>query len=228
MYSRKNIGEKMLVKTSEINLFYEKAGHGTPLIMLHGNGEDHTVFNKAVSVLKNNYTVYAIDTRGHGKSDSVSELHYEDMAEDIYEFINILKLEKPVVYGFSDGGIVALILAIKHPDLLSKIIISGVNAQPNGLKRIHLLTYKISYFFSKSSKIKLMLTEPNITDEMLKSIKIPAVITAGSNDMIKLNHMKHIAECIPNCTFRVFNGELHGSYVVNSTKIAEFILNNAN
>lgn len=228
MYSRKNIGEKMLVKTSEINLFYEKTGHGTPLIMLHGNGEDHTVFNKAVSVLKNNYTVYAIDTRGHGKSDSVSELHYEDMAEDIYEFINILKLEKPVVYGFSDGGIVALILAIKHPDLLSKIIISGVNAQPNGLKRIHLLTYKISYFFSKSSKIKLMLTEPNITDEMLKSIKIPAVITAGSNDMIKLSHMKHIAECIPNCTFRVFNGELHGSYVVNSTKIAEFILNNAN
>lgn len=218
----------MFLDTGKIKLYYEKTGTGTPIIMLHGNGEDHKIFNKTVQILKNHYTVYAIDSRDHGKSGKVTELHYEDMADDIYDFITMLGIEKPIVYGFSDGGIIALILAVKHQDILSKIIVSGVNAAPNGLKTIHILTYKISYFFHKNPKVKMMLTEPNISDNMLKSIKIPAVITAGSNDMIKQSHMKHIANCIPNSTFTIFKNELHGSYIVNSTKIAEFILKQDN
>lgn len=218
----------MFLDTGKIKLYYEKTGTGTPIIMLHGNGEDHKIFNKTVQILKNHYTVYAIDSRDHGKSGKVNELHYEDMADDVYDFITLLNLEKPIVYGFSDGGILALILAVKHQDILSKIIVSGVNAAPNGLKTIHILTYKISYFFHKNPKVKMMLTEPNITDNMLKSIKIPAVITAGSNDMIKQRHMQHIADCIPNSTFTIFKNELHGSYIVNSTKIAEFILKQDN
>lgn len=218
----------MFLDTGKIKLYYEKTGTGKPIILLHGNGEDHKIFNKTVQILKNHYTVYAIDSRDHGKSGKVNELHYEDMADDVYDFITLLNLEKPIVYGFSDGGILALILAVKHQDILSKIIVSGVNAAPNGLKTIHILTYKISYFFHKNPKVKMMLTEPNITDNMLKSIKIPAVITAGSNDMIKQRHMQHIADCIPNSTFTVFKNELHGSYIVNSTKIAEFILKQDN
>lgn len=218
----------MFLDTGKIKLYYEKTGTGKPIILLHGNGEDHKIFNKTVQILKNHYTVYAIDSRDHGKSGKVNELHYEDMADDIYDFITMLGIEKPIVYGFSDGGILALILAVKHQDILSKIIVSGVNAAPNGLKTIHILTYKISYFFHKNPKVKMMLTEPNISDNMLKSIKIPAVITAGSNDMIKQRHMQHIADCIPNSTFTIFKNELHGSYIVNSTKIAEFILKQDN
>lgn len=214
----------MTVKTSKITLFYEKFGNGAPLIMLHGNGEDHNIFSKAISVLQKHFTVYAVDTRGHGKSSDADEFHYEDMADDIFEFIGILNLDKPTVYGFSDGGIVALLLAYKHQDMLSRIIISGVNAMPDGLKSINLFFYRFSYIFKKSKFVKLMLTEPNITDEMLKTIEIPVNMTAGSNDMIKQSHMKHIADCLPNSTFTVFKNELHGSYIVNSTKIADYIL----
>lgn len=214
----------MIQQTSKINLYYEKTGTGVPLIMLHGNGEDHTIFNKATAVLKKHFTVYAIDTRGHGKSSPVDELHYEDMANDVYEFICKLNLEKPIVYGFSDGGIVALILAIKHPEAISRIVASGVNTQPNGLNTINLLIYKITYFFTRAKRIKLMLTEPNITDTQLNNIKIPVSVTGGSKDMIKQSHLKHIADNIPNSTLTIFNGELHGSYVVNSTKIADFII----
>ena len=53
----------MILETSEVKLYYEKCGNGQPLIMLHGSGEDCTIFNKAISVLKNHFTVYAIDTR---------------------------------------------------------------------------------------------------------------------------------------------------------------------
>ncbi len=214
----------MIQQTSKINLYYEKTGTGVPLIMLHGNGEDHTIFNKATAVLKKHFTVYAIDTRGHGKSSPVDELHYEDMANDVYEFICKLNLEKPIVYGFSDGGIVALILAIKHPEAISRIVASGVNTQPNGLNTINLLIYKITYFFTRAKRIKLMLNEPSITDTQLNNIKIPVSVTGGSKDMIKQSHLKHIADSIPNSTLTIFNGELHGSYVVNSTKIADFII----
>ena len=214
----------MIQQTSKINLYYEKTGTGVPLIMLHGNGEDHTIFNKATAVLKKHFTVYAIDTRGHGKSSPVDELHYEDMANDVYEFICKLSLEKPIVYGFSDGGIVALILAIKHPEAISQIVASGVNTQPNGLNTINLLIYKITYFFTRAKRIKLMLTAPNITDTQLNNIKIPVSVTGGSKDMIKQSHLKHIADSIPNSTLTIFNGEFHGSYVVNSTKIADFII----
>ena len=51
-------------------IYYEKIGTGKPLILLHGNKEDHTIFNKLTASLKNSFTVYSIDSRGHGKSSS--------------------------------------------------------------------------------------------------------------------------------------------------------------
>lgn len=214
----------MILETSEVKLYYEKCGNGQPLIMLHGSGEDCTIFNKAISVLKNHFTVYAIDTRNHGKSSKVSELHYDDMANDVYEFITKLDIEKPVVYGFSDGGIIALILALKHQELLSRIIISGVNTQPSGLLGWQTAMYRFAYFFSRAKRIKVILTEPNISNEELKTIKIPVDMTGGSNDMIKQSHFKEIADHIPNSTLTIFKNELHGTYIVNSTKIADYIL----
>ncbi len=207
-----------------IKLNYEEKGKGFPLILLHGNGENTNYFKNQINFFSEQYKVIAIDTRGHGKSSPVDELHYEDMANDVYEFICKLNLEKPIVYGFSDGGIVALILAIKHPEAISRIVASGVNTQPNGLNTINLLIYKITYFFTRAKRIKLMLTEPNITDTQLNNIKIPVSVTGGSKDMIKQSHLKHIADNIPNSTLTIFNGEFHGSYVVNSTKIADFII----
>lgn len=85
----------MQIKVNNINLFYTCQGVGEPLIMLHGNGEDHTIFDEAVELLSEHFTVYAIDTRDHGQSDKVNELHYGDMAEDVRCFIEELHLEKP-------------------------------------------------------------------------------------------------------------------------------------
>ncbi len=217
----------MYFKTSTVDLYYEKHGSGEPLILLHGNGESHAIFDKAAEVLERHFTVYAVDSRGHGDSTKVDELHYEDMANDIYEFITGLDLSKPVVYGFSDGGIIALLLAIKYPDLLSRIIASGVNTTPRGIKNGWMAMFKAFYFFTKSSEFRLMLTEPDITAEMLASISVPVTLTGGSRDMIKTKHMRTTAESIPNAQFILLPGESHGSYVINSEKIAHIILDSA-
>lgn len=214
----------MQITVNNLTLFYTCIGSGEPLIMLHGNGEDHTIFDEAVELLSKYFTVYAIDTRDHGQSDKVEELHYNDMAEDIRAYIEELHLEKPILYGFSDGGIIGLILASKYPDLLSKVIGSGVNVNPDGLVKGWHTIFKIIYFFNRSPQFKLMLTEPDITAEELKQIQIPVYLTGGSKDMIQQKHMQFIADSIPGAKLTIFDGEKHGSYIIHSQKIAEVIL----
>ena len=64
----------MNLQTSKVNLYYEKYGEGQPLILLHGNGENHKIFEKSIDVLEKHFTVYVIDSRGHGESSPVDEL----------------------------------------------------------------------------------------------------------------------------------------------------------
>ena len=66
----------MYIGVNGIQLYYEKTGHGRPLIMVHGNSEDHTIFKEAVEVLKEHFTCYTPDSRGHGQSSPCRELHY--------------------------------------------------------------------------------------------------------------------------------------------------------
>ena len=214
----------MKIKINNIDIFYKTIGSGPPLIMIHGNGESHNIFDKAVSILSKRYTVYLLDSRGHGSSKYKGDLHYEDMASDIYQFINKLNIKNPVFYGFSDGGIIGIILAIKYPKLLKSMVISGVNIKPEGIKRKWLLVFKFIYKVTRSKSYYMMLTEPNLQEDLLKQIEIPTYITAGSKDMISLEHINHISELIPNSTIKIFTNQGHGSYIVNSTVIADYIM----
>ena len=63
----------MTININGLVIYYEKSGKGEPLILLHGNGEDHTIFENSILILEKQFTVYALDTRGHGQSDKVSE-----------------------------------------------------------------------------------------------------------------------------------------------------------
>ena len=119
---------------NDIRLFYEQYGEGRPLVLLHGNGEDHTIFDEAMEVLGERFTCFAIDSRGHGDSDMVDELHYEDMAADLLAFLEALDLWDVVLCGYSDGGIVAL-MAAPWTDRVTDLIVCGANTRPRALKR---------------------------------------------------------------------------------------------
>lgn len=77
----------MKANVNGVDLFYKKQGKGPPIILLHGNGEDHNIFSETASLLKNTHTVYAIDSRGHGLSQEIDEFDYNEMAQDIIEFM---------------------------------------------------------------------------------------------------------------------------------------------
>ena len=214
----------MKIRINGIRLYYEKTGDGPPLVMVHCNSMDHRIFRTAVRVLAQRFSVYCPDSRDHGKSEKVKTLHYEDMAEDLYAFITTLGLERPAYYGFSDGGIIGLLLAARRPDLLSALIVSGASLRPDSTKDLPLRFFKLWSHVDRSDKMRIMLREPDITDEMLRSIRVPTFVTAGERDVIKEAHTRHIAETIPGAQLKIFPHTGHTGYIMRSRKIADYIL----
>lgn len=217
----------MYIEVNSVKLYYEKCGSGAPLILTHCNSMSHKIFHPAIKKLSKHFTVYAVDSRDHGKSTKVKTLHYAEMVQDMYEFITKLNIEKPIFYGFSDGGIIGIMLAAKYPDLLSKLIISGASINPASTKPLPMFFFRLGAFFVPTDKMKLMLREPNITEKELRSINIPTLVTCGSHDVIKPSHSRYIADNIPDAKLKIFNGQGHSGYIMYSTKIADCIIENA-
>ena len=213
----------MEILVNNVKLYYEECGSGKPIILLHGNQESHEIFDKLIDKLKDNYKVYAIDSRCHGKSENPIDISYDLMCDDIIDFIKKLHIDRPILYGFSDGGIIGILVAIKEPDLLSKLIVSGANITPDVFTPFDLLLTKLFYFFTRSKYIKMMLDEPNIPLKDLQKIAIPVHVLAGEKDVIKLDHTKLIADNIKNSTMEIIPKEKHGSYIIHSEKIYKII-----
>ena len=215
----------MYIDINNVKLYYNVVGTGSPLILIHGNGESHEIFDEAVKLLSEHFTCYLLDSRGHGQSQKVSEYHYADMAEDVYQFIQALSLQNITFYGFSDGGIIGLLLASRYPDLFGRMIISGANTSPAAISGwVEEAFQNWRQIMKKSALFKLMMTEPDITREQLAAIQIPTLVLAGSEDVIDETDTRFIAESIPGADLRILPGEDHDSYIVGSTKVAELIL----
>lgn len=214
----------MRTEVNGININYEKTGKGEQsIVLLHGNGEDHTMFFELSQLLAKDFTVYALDSRGHGESDPVDYLTYDEMAEDVVSFIKKKKIKHPILYGFSDGGILGLLIAIRHPGLISKLIISGANLKPTGLKNWFLRQCELDYEANHSPLIELMLNNPNISHEELHTIHIPTLILAGEDDLVKEAHTESIHRNIENSQMQILAGEGHDTYVIHNPKLYDII-----
>ena len=213
----------MYIQLNSQIISYEKTGEGSPVILLHGNGEDHHIFDALAQTMSMDHTVYAMDSRGHGESASPKVYHYKDMASDVVNLIEGLEIDHPVILGFSDGAIVALIVAIKRSDLLRGLICCGANLSPDGLTRKALHEIKKLYKTNKDPRTLLMLEEPDIKPAELAAITVPTLFFAGENDMVKEKETAKIAANIPNAKVQIFKNQDHSSYIVGTDKIYRFI-----
>ena len=119
----------------DITLNYVETGEGFPLVLLHGNGEDHTYFKRQMEPFSLKYRVIALDTRGHGKSPRGSApFTLDQFAEDLREFLDQRGIAKCHLLGFSDGGNIALLFALKYPQYVEKLVLNGANLRPSGVK----------------------------------------------------------------------------------------------
>ena len=213
----------MIIEVNGIQLFYETAGSGRPLLMVHGNSEDHTIFDKAAELLKEEFQVFCVDSRCHGQSSASDELHYQDMADDMCAFMDALDLNDVLFYGFSDGGIIGLLAAMQS-DRITTLVTSGANVTPDGVKLPLKLLIRAMYLFTKDQKMEMMLKEPQITAEMLQGIRAKTLVLAGEKDLVTEQETRFIADNIPGALLHIIRGEGHGSYIVHNDAVVKYLI----
>lgn len=114
------------VQANGLNIYCEEYGKGQPLILLHGGTATLQSWQAHIPTFAEHFRVIALDSRGHGKTDNpAGELSYSRMADDVAAFIQALGLTRPLVFGYSDGGQVALELGIRYPDLANALVLGG-------------------------------------------------------------------------------------------------------
>ena len=213
------------VRVNGVCLRYAAVGSGMPVVLVHGNGESHDLFETEIDQLAAaGFRVYAPDSRGHGASEPVKEYHYADMAEDMFQFIRAMGLRAPMLYGHSDGGIIGLLLALRHPDALSMLAISGTNLSPAGLVPSFLSECRAMNEAVPNPLITLMLTEPRIEPDALSQIRIPVLVTVGERDLILPEETETIVSHLPHARLVTVKGADHGSYIDHSGIMGNLLL----
>lgn len=197
-----------------VKLYFEIYGSGEPLLLVHGNGGSIADWKAQIDYFRGRYQVIAMDSRDQGKSsDSPGKLTYEKMADDLAALLDYLKSPPANVLGWSDGGINALLLGVRHPAQVKKIASMAANLNPNGLYPEALAMAKSmlnSAHGKRELKVaQLSLDEPHIDPNSLKKITAPTLILAGDHDLIIDEHTLDIYHHIPNSQLCIFPNATH-------------------
>jgi pimeloyl-ACP methyl ester carboxylesterase len=208
-----------------IRLYYEIYGDGPPLLLIHGNGGSIWGARCQIAHFSRTYRVIAADSRAHGRSgDGNGRLTYEQMANDLAVLLSEVNVDSVDIIGQSDGGILALLLAIRYPSKVKKIVANSPNIRPDGqagwnfpLQRQ--MRDQANAMIAKGdhsqnwSRIKrwneLMLMEPHIAVAALHGIQAPVLISGADDDAIKPEHLLEIYRNLPRAQLSIMPGTTH-------------------
>lgn len=215
-------------KVRGINIYTEQYGSGKPLLMIHGNGGSISSMASIIPYFARQYKVIAVDSRAHGKSiDNGDSLSFEMMADDDAALLDQMHIDSAYVIGWSDGGIVALVLAMRHPSKVAKLASTGANLWPDSTALIpSLWKDEKKYYDSLHLKIRtspkekndwkifmLDWLQPNISLSALQSIHCPSLIISGDHDLIVLEHTVKIYQNIPNAYLWILPDSGHATLI---------------
>jgi pimeloyl-ACP methyl ester carboxylesterase len=230
---------------SEVNglkIYYEVYGQGKPLVLIHGGGSTiQTSFEKIILLLSKNRKVIAVELQAHGRTnDRNSGLTFEQDADDIAALLKKLNIYKTDFFGFSNGGTTALQIAIRHPEIVDKMILGSALAKRNGVpdwfwgfisqaklenmpeqlkvgyKKVAADTNGLQIMHDKDAK--RMVNFKDIPDEQIKSIKAPTLIIIADKDIITPEHAIELHRQIANSELAIIPG-IHGQYIGEITTI---------
>jgi pimeloyl-ACP methyl ester carboxylesterase len=240
--------EAGLAPVNDIKMYYAifNKGGKEPVILLHGGLVSSDEWGFEVPLLSKTHEVIVADSRGHGRSSmSDQPLGYNLMASDVLQLMNYLKIKKASIIGWSDGGIIGLILAMKNPERVNKLFTFGTNFNRSGYKTEPVDSILAALFMARAEanyrKLsptpdnfaelrkalgKMYSTEPNLDPAEIKTIKAPTVIACGQYEQfIKLEHFKELASLIPNAKLVVLPNVSHGGPLQDPVHFHEAIMN---
>ena len=231
IYGRnKDVGK--FVKTRGINLYYETYGQGEPLLIIHGNGGSINNFIYQIPYFAKNYKVILADSRAQGKSvDKGDSLSYEMITDDLNALLDTLHLNNCYVIGWSDGGINGLLLAMRHPDKVKKLAVTGANLWPEATAVDPFIYDWAKNYYDSLKKLpanpditgrikltRLLAFEPHITTKQLQKINCPTLVIGGDHDVILPQHTMLIAQSIPNAYLWILPNSGHSTPIFYKEK----------
>jgi len=211
-----------------IKIYAEEYGHGKPLLMIHGNGGSGKAFAKHIPFFEKKYRVIIADSRSQGKSvDPGDSLSFEMIADDEAALLDAMHIDSSYVIGVSDGGIVALVMAMRHPGKVIKLAETGADLVPDSTaiaimpapwarEKKYYEENKNKVFATQEDrnrwKVKMLdWRQPDIPFSALQSIKCPSLIISGDHDMFKIEHAVQIFQHVPKAYLWVVPNSGHGT-----------------
>jgi pimeloyl-ACP methyl ester carboxylesterase len=220
-----------------LRMYYEERGSGPPLVLLHGGGSTaQTSFGAIIPTLARTHRVIAPEQQAHGHSgDRQGPLSFEQMADDTAALLAHLGVAQADVLGFSNGGVVAMQLAIRHPRLVRRLIVcssyyahSGMPPQfwqgfghatmadmPPALRAAFVAAAPnaadVPVRFAK--QVALMQSFRDLPDAALRGIAAKALVMVGDRDVMSVEHAAQLARLLPHAELAVMPGSAHGTYL---------------
>lgn len=225
-----------------LKMYYEIHGQGKPIVLIHGGGSTiQTNFERLIPLLAKNRQVIAVELQAHGRTnDRNADLTFEQDAEDVATLLKNLKIEKADFLGFSNGGTTTLQMAIRHPEIVDKIILASALAKRNGVPdwfwgymenaRLENMPEPLKVGYKKVAAdanglqimhdrdARRMVNFKDIPDEQIKSIKAPTLIIIGDKDVITPEHAIELHRQIENSELAIIPGG-HGQYIGEVTTL---------
>ena len=210
-------------------MYAEVYGQGQPLLIIHGNGGSIDNFLYQIPYFSKKYKVIVADSRAQGKStDPGDSLTYEMMADDYAALLDAMKIDSAYVIGWSDGGINGLLLAIRHPENVKKLAVTGANLVPDttavpkeiwdmvipGYNSAKKMTKRTAQQETGWKLLRLLVEQPHISLADLHKIKCPTLVIGGDHDVIKPSHTMLIADNIPESYLWILPNSGHSTPVI--------------
>lgn len=216
------------IQTAALKLYYEDYGTGNPLMVIHGNGGSIADMKCQIDHFRKTRRVIAMDSRAHGKSEKGSgPLTYEQIADDLSEVVTALSLSNVDVLGHSDGGIVAILFALRHPTQVNRVVAGSPNLLPDVTALVPSAIDRNKQTVREAEdairrgdtsrdwetqrrRVQMMIDEPHVQLSSLHTITAPTLILGADGDIIQLEHLVAIFKNLPNGQLFIMPGATHG------------------
>ncbi len=216
-----------------IKLYYAVYGSGEPLLMLHGGLGHSDVWGAQIPAFAEKYKVIAVDSRGHGRSTRDDQpFGYDLMADDVVALLDKLGIDKASIVGWSDGGIIGLDIAIRHPERLDKLFAFGANYNLSGLKDDIDKNPTFNAYIERAGKdyarlsptpkdfdafveaiAAMWYSQPDFSKEQMMGIRAPVAIADGEHDeAIRREHTEEMAQLIPGAKLVILPNVSHFAF----------------
>lgn len=229
-----DLGKGTTAKINGVDIYYEVYGEGDPVFLLHGGLGNGDYFVNQIPALAEHYQVVVMDSRGHGRSSfDATPISYAVMAKDVLGLMDLLKIEKTDIVGWSDGGIIGLDLAIRHPTRVGRVfafaantvtagVIDGVENNPTfarfiaraGEEYARLSPTPDQYDAFVQQISRMWATQPEWTDAQLQGIRAEVLVVDGDHDeAIRRPHTEYIAATIPGAGLLILPNASHFAFL---------------